>query len=95
VLANLSCNGHSPQAVPLTPRHVRYRSCPVDLMPGDRDPANFNLPQQPMHPCLFLTARTYSTFNTVTNPHCPEINGVKYVMRACVPSQTHPVRRGL
>ena len=25
----------------------------VDLMPGEFDPANFSLPQQPLHRCIF------------------------------------------
>jgi len=40
----------------------------VDLMPGESDPSNFSLPQQPLHPCLFPSSRTYSTFSCVTNP---------------------------
>ncbi len=41
---------------------------PVDLMPGQSDPANLTMPQQPMHPCIFPLAARYSTLNFVTNP---------------------------
>lgn len=41
----------------------------VDVMPGDADPANFTMPQQPMHVCLFPTAGRYSTFRSVSNPY--------------------------
>lgn len=43
-------------------------SVSVDLVPGESDPSNFSIPQQPMHRCLFPSASTYSTFNSITNP---------------------------
>ena len=44
-------------------------SVPVHLMPGASDPANFTLPQQPMHNCLFPSASMYQhTFSSETNP---------------------------
>ncbi|KAL1463163.1 hypothetical protein WDU94_014944 [Cyamophila willieti] len=51
----------------------------VDLMPGEFDPANITLPQQPLHPCLFPEASKYSTFHPVTNPYIFELDG-KLVM---------------
>ena len=47
----------------------------VDLMPGENDPANQNLPQQPLHWCLFPKATKYSTLKTVPNPHMFEVDG--------------------
>jgi len=47
----------------------------VDVMPGWNDPANQNLPQQPLHLCLFPKASMYSTLNSVTNPYHVEISG--------------------
>jgi DNA polymerase delta subunit 2 len=46
-------------------------TCPVDIMPGESDPCNISLPQQPLHPCLFPTAFRYSgsSFRSTTNPH--------------------------
>jgi DNA polymerase delta subunit 2 len=42
-------------------------SCaPVDLMPGEGEPSNHTLPQQPLHPCLFPAATRYSSFRCVT-----------------------------
>ncbi|KAL9085672.1 MAG: hypothetical protein Q9159_004549 [Coniocarpon cinnabarinum] len=35
-------------------------SLPVTIMPGDSDPANVSLPQQPLHPALFPRARAYA-----------------------------------
>lgn len=50
-------------------------SIEVDLMPGEFDPANVTLPQQPLHPCLFPEASKYSTFHPVTNPYTFELDG--------------------
>ncbi|KAI5745731.1 hypothetical protein M8J76_013803 [Diaphorina citri] len=50
-------------------------SIEVDLMPGEFDPANTTLPQQPLHPCLFPEASKYSTFHPVTNPYIFEMEG--------------------
>ena len=44
-------------------------SCPVDVMPGAMDPANFTMPQQPLHPCLFQHSARFSTLNLATNPY--------------------------
>ena len=45
--------------------------CPVDVMPGEHDPSNASLPQQPLHQCLFSQAYGYKeqTFKLVPNPH--------------------------
>eukprot|EP00252_Welwitschia_mirabilis_P002633 TRINITY_DN12578_c0_g1_i1.p1 TRINITY_DN12578_c0_g1~~TRINITY_DN12578_c0_g1_i1.p1 ORF type:complete len:181 (+),score=45.59 TRINITY_DN12578_c0_g1_i1:26-544(+) len=52
---------------------------PVDIMPGPNDPANFSLPQQPLHRCLFPGASGYNTFVAATNPHQFEINGIRFL----------------
>ncbi|XP_031494829.1 DNA polymerase delta small subunit [Nymphaea colorata] len=44
-------------------------SVPVDIMPGASDPANFSLPQQPLHRFLFSGASSFNTFLSSTNPH--------------------------
>lgn len=44
-------------------------SMPVDLMPGPSDPANFNLPQQPLNRCMIPNASQYETYTAATNPH--------------------------
>ena len=44
-------------------------SCPsVVLLPGAADPANFTLPQQPLHSCLTPSAATFDSFHSTTNP---------------------------
>ncbi|EFJ09735.1 hypothetical protein SELMODRAFT_129338, partial [Selaginella moellendorffii] len=52
---------------------------PVDIMPGANDPANFTLPQQPLHKCLFPGASAYSTFLSATNPHRFELDGIEFL----------------
>lgn len=52
---------------------------PLDIMPGPNDPANFSLPQQPLHRCLFPGASVYSTFYAATNPHQFELDGIRFL----------------
>ncbi|CAL4068509.1 unnamed protein product, partial [Meganyctiphanes norvegica] len=49
--------------------------CQVDLMPGEYDPANHILPQQPLHRCLFPKASIYSSLHNVANPYECEVGG--------------------
>ncbi|KAM5303160.1 DNA polymerase delta subunit 2 isoform 3-T5 [Glossophaga mutica] len=51
-------------------------SVPVDVMPGEFDPTNYTLPQQPLHPCMFPLSTAYSTLQLVTNPYQATIDGV-------------------
>ena len=51
---------------------------PVEIMPGEFDPANHTMPQQPLHRCMFPQAAAYSTFQSVTNPYEAVIGGVRY-----------------
>ncbi|OWF46452.1 DNA polymerase delta subunit 2-like [Mizuhopecten yessoensis] len=48
----------------------------VDLMSGQFDPANYILPQQPLHKCMFPQASCYTTFHTTTNPYHCRVDGV-------------------
>ena len=59
-------------------------SIPITLLPGDSDPANVSLPQQPIHPAMLPHSRTYSAnpgsnesgwFDSTTNPWEADING--------------------
>ena len=59
-------------------------SIPITLLPGEQDPANVSLPQQPMHPAMFSRSRNYSSipgstepawFDSVTNPWEGDIDG--------------------
>lgn len=52
---------------------------PVDIMPGPSDPANFALPQQPLHSCLLPGARQLSTLLCATNPHSFELDGTLFL----------------
>ncbi|OIT04369.1 dna polymerase delta small subunit [Nicotiana attenuata] len=54
-------------------------SIPLDIMPGSSDPANFALPQQPLHRCLFPGSSAYNTFRSCTNPHCFELDNIRFV----------------
>ncbi|XP_010263407.1 PREDICTED: DNA polymerase delta small subunit isoform X1 [Nelumbo nucifera] len=51
----------------------------LDIMPGPSDPANFSLPQQPLHRCLFPGASAYNTFVSCTNPHSFELDNVRFL----------------
>ncbi|XP_069475054.1 DNA polymerase delta subunit 2 [Ambystoma mexicanum] len=54
-------------------------SVPVDVMPGQYDPTNYTLPQQPLHHCMFPQAAVYSTLHLVTNPYQAVIDGVRFL----------------
>ena len=51
----------------------------VDLMPGDYDPTNHMLPQQPLHQCMFPQASRYPTLHCTTNPYQGDIDGVQFI----------------
>ncbi|GFG38024.1 hypothetical protein Cfor_10623 [Coptotermes formosanus] len=50
-------------------------SIDVDLMPGEFDPSNHMMPQQPLHYCMFPQASAYQTLHGVPNPYECEIGG--------------------
>ncbi|KAK2965550.1 hypothetical protein RJ640_016692, partial [Escallonia rubra] len=52
---------------------------PLDIMPGPNDPANFSLPQQPLHRCLFPGSAAYNTFRSCTNPHSFDLDNVRFL----------------
>jgi DNA polymerase delta subunit 2 len=49
----------------------------VDVMPGEQDPSNTALPQQPLHPSMFPRSATLSTCHLVTNPYQFNLMGVE------------------
>lgn len=49
------------------------KSVKVDLMPGEFDPSNCMIPQQPMHNCMFPESSANRCFKCVTNPYELEI----------------------
>ncbi|PNF27792.1 DNA polymerase delta subunit 2 [Cryptotermes secundus] len=48
-------------------------SIDVDIMPGEFDPSNHMMPQQPLHYCMFPQASMYQTLHGVPNPYECEI----------------------
>jgi len=51
-------------------------SMEVDIMPGNSDPSNYFLPQQPFHRCLFPLSSSLSSYHAATNPLSVEVDGV-------------------
>jgi DNA polymerase delta subunit 2 len=59
---------------------AQLTSCvPVDLMPGANDPANHQLPQQPLHLCMFPRARATGRLSSLTNPYHTVIGGTIFM----------------
>uniref|UniRef100_A0A8C4PZ91 DNA polymerase delta subunit 2 n=1 Tax=Eptatretus burgeri TaxID=7764 RepID=A0A8C4PZ91_EPTBU len=54
-------------------------SVDVDAMPGEFDPANHTLPQQPLHRCMLPHSQPLSTLHLVTNPYEADIDGVRFL----------------
>jgi DNA polymerase delta subunit 2 len=56
-------------------------SLPVAVMPGDGDPVNLTIPQQPFHKALFHSSKRFLEENnnlvTTTNPFWWEVDGVR------------------
>uniref|UniRef100_A0A1A7Z0K6 DNA polymerase delta subunit 2 n=1 Tax=Iconisemion striatum TaxID=60296 RepID=A0A1A7Z0K6_9TELE len=54
-------------------------SVPVDVMPGQYDPTNYILPQQPLHRCMFPLSSVYPTLHLSCNPYEATIEGVRFL----------------
>ena len=63
-------------------------SMPITLIPGESDPANVSLPQQPIHPTMFPHSRSYANvpgseepgwLDSVTNPWEGDIDGWRFM----------------
>ncbi|XP_061116266.1 DNA polymerase delta subunit 2 [Conger conger] len=54
-------------------------SVPVDVMPGQYDPTNYTLPQQPLHRCMFPLSTVYPTLRLASNPYQADIDGVRFL----------------
>lgn len=52
-------------------------SMELALMPGEFDPSNHFLPQQPLHRCMFPQSTAHSTYLSVTNPYDCSVDGVR------------------
>lgn len=66
--------------VVLPPLARRKASVPVDVMPGQYDPTNYTLPQQPLHRCMFPLSSVYPTLQLVSNPYEANIDGVRWAV---------------
>ncbi|KAF7667921.1 hypothetical protein LDENG_00042190 [Lucifuga dentata] len=54
-------------------------SVSVDVMPGQYDPTNYTLPQQPLHRCMFPLSSVYPTLQLASNPFQANIDGVRFL----------------
>ena len=63
-------------------------SIPITLIPGESDPANASMPQQPIHPVLFPHSRAYAAvpasnepgwFHSTTNPWEGDVDGWRFM----------------
>lgn len=54
-------------------------SVPVDVMPGQYDPTNYTLPQQPLHRCMLPMSSAYPTLQLASNPYQANIDGVRFL----------------
>ncbi|CAG8455027.1 14690_t:CDS:10 [Funneliformis caledonium] len=52
---------------------------PTHMMPGNHDPADFTLPQQPIHPNLLPKVGRNPNFHGVTNPYWCELDDVVFL----------------
>ncbi|CRG95308.1 DNA polymerase epsilon subunit b, putative [Plasmodium gallinaceum] len=48
----------------------------VDIMPGEKDPSDSNLPQQPFPNLFFRKSKNYNSFQCVTNPYIFSIDNI-------------------
>ncbi|KAK7002589.1 DNA polymerase delta subunit 2, partial [Biomphalaria glabrata] len=51
-------------------------SVDVTIMPGEFDPSNYTLPQQPFHPCMLPQSSRYNTLHSTTNPCNITVGGI-------------------
>lgn len=55
-------------------------SLPVDLMPGESDPAGPTMPQQPLHHAMLPESEAYEGFSLRTNPYWCDVGGARCVL---------------
>ncbi|KAL0186614.1 hypothetical protein M9458_018284, partial [Cirrhinus mrigala] len=54
-------------------------SVSVDVMPGQYDPTNYTLPQQPLHRCMFPLSVPFPTLQLVSNPYQAIVDGIRFL----------------
>lgn len=72
-------SNYSPQAVQQLDAFISsmLTSIPVFIMPGEKDPAELALPQQPLHPSFFSNSSQSSHFRRLTNPQWVQIEQLR------------------
>jgi len=50
----------------------------VDVMPGEKDPSNYTLPQNPLFRGMFPRSATLGSFTTISNPQSFQVEGTRY-----------------
>ncbi|XP_052262937.1 DNA polymerase delta subunit 2-like isoform X2 [Dreissena polymorpha] len=67
---------------------VQLAACTdVVVLPGEFDPCNYTLPQQPLHRCMFPQAARYPTLHCATNPYEAVIEGIRVLGTSGQPVQ--------
>lgn len=69
------------------------KTIPIDILPGENDPSDKSLPQQPLHRALFHDAlkpyfdgENIEAFNSVTNPYLFDIEGYQLLATSGQPT---------
>lgn len=57
----------------------------MDIMPGENDPSNHFLPQQPLHKFSLLETQKFGAAQNVTNPYRARIGGVEILGHSGIP----------
>ncbi|GFS16721.1 DNA polymerase delta subunit 2 [Elysia marginata] len=60
-------------------------SVDVTILPGEFDPTNFSLPQQPFHQCMLPVSSRYNTLHRQTNPCDLTVEGLRIMGTAGQP----------
>ncbi|GFO33116.1 polymerase (DNA directed), delta 2, regulatory subunit [Plakobranchus ocellatus] len=60
-------------------------SVDVTVVPGEFDPTNFSLPQQPFHQCMLPQSSRYNTLHHQTNPCDVSVEGIRIMGTAGQP----------
>jgi DNA polymerase delta subunit 2 len=59
----------------------------VEVLPGRKDPTNLSMPQMPLHPYLFRTAKKSTNFKSVSNPYQCNVGELRLMGHSGQPTQ--------
>jgi len=59
--------------------HRLCSSVPIDIMPGDKDPTNYSMPQQPLDACFLRKSSKFATLQRVSNPYEFTVNNLMFL----------------